>query len=346
MSSKEDNFRKIYALAKDLHGLAPWKWMFESDVFGVRIPETGSIYFISIMGSREEFFAVSAYRDVRALAQFWQFQEGDDDPEPVTFLTIPQIMLSFTDRENLSPGQLASIKSAGIPFRGKGRWPSLEEIVPAYLPVLPEGRSLSDAVIILEQTLDVARRSEDNPALVSPEDMGEEVYLVRERTGERPSGPWKDHYLELDPDLAGVTYQLIFLEESALKVSRLPESRKIVQLDLVMLPTPVKEKGSKGYFPFALLFLDEKTGLVLGVDTLAPKPDLDTMYETLPQRVLDKLLELGFLPQRIEVRSSLLAGLLKPVLDTANVRLLPVRTLEAMDEAVLSLIEHLGPTGN
>ena len=58
------------------------------------------------------------------------------------------------------------------------------------------------------------------------------------------------------------------MEESVRNVSLLPESRKIIQIDLVTLPTPVKEKGHSGYFPFALLMVEKKPGLVTGMDSL------------------------------------------------------------------------------
>ena len=39
-------------------------------------------------------------------------------------------------------------------------------------------------------------------------------------------------------------------------VSRLPEASRPMLLDMIMLPAPIKEKGKKGYFPFALLLGD------------------------------------------------------------------------------------------
>ena len=55
-------------------------------------------------------------------------QDQGDLLPPETILTIHHIMLSFTDRQNLSPEQLTSIKSAGLPFRGAGKETAGEEI--------------------------------------------------------------------------------------------------------------------------------------------------------------------------------------------------------------------------
>ncbi|HEC41693.1 MAG TPA: hypothetical protein ENI20_02560 [Bacteroides sp.] len=341
MNSKEETYKKIYTLAGEIYKLKPWKWVFEYDVFGVRIPDTDRIYYVSVMGSEGEFLAISAYCGVRGLGQFWQFREQGDTIAPEAFLTIHQIMLSFGDREGLSPEQLASIKPSGISFRGKGCWPSLEEIFPAYLPVLPKGKSLSDTLVILEQTLNVAYRAEEEPDLIYPEQEQEDVYLIRERDGEDSPASWKDSYQKADTEQGEVDYKLTYMEESVRNVALLPESLKIIQIDLVMLPTPVKEKGHKGFFPFALIMVEKNTGLFLGMDTVAPKPNLDTMHESLPQRVLDEVQKLGFRPQRMEVRPSLLEGLIRQALEMAGIRLLAVSRMDSLDEAVLSLINHL-----
>lgn len=341
MNKNNPLWLRIYSLAKELHDLAPWNWMFETDVFGVKIPNTNRIYFVSIMGSGGEFSAVSAYRGPQALGQFNQLQDEQKMLPPETILTIPHIMLSFTDRENLSPEQLASIKSTGLKFHGTEKWPSLEETVPAYLPVLPEGTSLSDACIIIEQTLDVARRAAKDPGFLIQEYEEYDALLIRESTGKNSKTSWRNNYEPLDMDQVRITYKLKYLDESIKNVSLLPESRKTIQMDLVLLPSPIKEKGKKGYFPFALLMADKKTGFVTGMELLTPIPDLHTMYESVPQKVLDKLIKLEVRPQRIEVRSELLDELITSSLKMAGCRLLRVKNLQGIDEAVASLISNL-----
>ena len=158
MKTNNSTWHRIYSLAKNIYRLAPWNQMFESDIFGIQIPGTNRIYFISIMGSGGEFTAISAYRGSRALEQFWRLQELQESARPEDVLLIPNIMLSFTGREELSPEQLSSIKSSGLKFRGAASWPSLEEVIPGFMPVLPEGESVSDTEIILEQTIEVIRR--------------------------------------------------------------------------------------------------------------------------------------------------------------------------------------------
>ena len=114
-------------------------------------------------------------------------------------------------------------------------------------------------------------------------------------------------------------------------------------MDLVMLPTPVKEKGKKGCFPFMLLLVDKQSGMVPGMNMLTPQPDLHTMYESIPQKLLEEITNLGFRPKKIEIRSELLFVLLHKVLKEAYCSPERVGQMPQLDEAVESLRSHLAP---
>ena len=107
---------------------------------------------------------------------------------------------------------------------------------------------------------------------------------------------------------------MTYLRESVAAVSRLSVAPVTLQMDMFMLPSPVKERGRKGYFPFVLLLVDKETGMVTGMEMLTPEPDLQTMHESVPQKVLEKFGELGFRPERTEVRPGLLHGLVEGAL--------------------------------
>ena len=334
-------YRKIYTLAGEIRKLAPWNWMYETELFGVKIRETGQVYFVSVMGSEGAFFALSAYKGYEGLMQFFDFQEHADTMPPETILTIPHLMLSFTGREELSGEQLASIKEAGLSFRGKGNWPQLDEIVPGYLPVLPGVSTLVDIPVILEQVIEVVRRAKKDPGCLFREGESGDAILVRTPSVFPGRVHWDDRYEMVDPEKESRKYHLTYSSGSSEKVSRLPQSRNILQIDLVLIPSPVKERGQRGYFPFALLLVEKESEMIPGMQTLAPLPDLHAMYESVPQKVLDELEKLKFRPGRIEVRSDILYQLLEKPLKLANCRLLKVKRMPQMDAATGSLLSHL-----
>jgi hypothetical protein len=111
-----------------------------------------------------------------------------------------------------------------------------------------------------------------------------------------------------------------------------------LQLDLVLLPAPVKERGRKGCFPFVLLLVDKENGMVPGMVMLTPDPDLHSMYESVPQKLLEEIGKLGYRPERIEIRSELLFGLVQGALKEAWCKPEMVEHMPQMDEAAGSLI--------
>ena len=297
-------WHRIYTLAKEIHDLAPWNTLDEDDIFGVKIPESGQIYFISIMGSGGEFTAISAYKGTRALGQFWDLFNKDGRWVSESVLTIPHIMLSFEDRNLLRKEHLEQIKASRLKFRGAGSWPVLDEIVPGYVPAIPEGKSLSDAVVILEQVREVARRAEDYVEFIHPDEYDDDVYLIKEMNQDDSGPPWSGHYrtTRIDPFL----YRVKFREDMLPELNAMARKPSILQLDLALIPAPVKEDKSPGYFPFLLLLCNKNTGVVEGLETLAPKPDLDSLYESLPQKVMDLLMKIKYTPGRIEIRHEIL----------------------------------------
>lgn len=340
--SKDEIFRKIYALAKEIRELEPWNWMMETDVFGVAIPGSDRSWFVSVMGSNGEFTALSAYKGSHGLHGFFMLQDRRDALPPETILTIPHLMLSFTDRGELSQEQLETIKTAGIAFRGTGNWPSLEEVVPGYMHAFPEGETLEDALIVFEQALEVIRRCENGTEFLYIEHETHDDMLVRIRKKVKDQLVWEDRYIPIPELEEAPQYRTEAPGSLISQVRQLPESRKVLQLDLPLLPAPVKEPGKKGYFPFGLLFLDKKSGMMAGMEMMSPVPDLHSMYEMVPVKVLEQFLKLGYRPARTEVRSDLLYTLLHTVFGRAGCRLIGIRGMPLMDEFITGLHDHLG----
>ena len=110
-----DEWRKLYTVAAQLKELAPWRWMNEDDIFGVRNPETNQLGFASVMGILGEHYAVNVYLGVEALYDFWnlenqdmEFPEDEEEfPDELAgavmeqLLLIPQLQLSFEDRDDV-----------------------------------------------------------------------------------------------------------------------------------------------------------------------------------------------------------------------------------------------------
>jgi len=121
------------------------------------------------------------------------------------------------------------------------------------------------------------------------------------------------------------------------------KSRQVtLQCDFTLLPAPVKMEGKKGYFPFVLLLVDKESGMISGSNLLSPLPDLPSMYETFPQKLLEAILKLGFRPARLEFRSELLFDLAEEILKQAGIPVVFTDHMPRMDEALESLFDNIG----
>ncbi len=346
----------LYMMAGKIHREAPWDYLFEDEIFGVQVPGSDLVYFVSVMGSNGEFPALSFYKGYDGLEGFLNFSvrvesmsrqyQGSESMLRVStmiggIMSIPHMMLSFTDREELGQEELAAIKKSGAQFRGKGNWPQIEEIVPGYMPVYPSQESLLELYLVMQQVLVVLEKAAEDDEYLHRDDDLEESLMIRIPTGKGPKFRWKDHYLLRDLEHVNTPYRYVVTDDDRAALSRLPEADLELQLDLFMLPSPVKEKGEQAYFPFVLLLVDKGNGLVISSSILSPVPDLRSMYESLPQKVLEELLKPGHRPSMIEIRTDLLWILLEETLEYAGCKVAWVNQMPDMDELISSFIEHL-----
>ena len=134
----QEEWLALYQAAQKVKKLAPWELMVEDDVFGVTNPATGELGFVSVMGMLGEHFAVALYLGAEALHQFLEFEEiGEDMPQLASaehLLSMRHVQAAFEDRETLEQEDLATIKSLGLKFRGRGAWPTFRSYEAGLFP--------------------------------------------------------------------------------------------------------------------------------------------------------------------------------------------------------------------
>src|SRR5262245_33185773 len=340
MSEKEptaEEWGKLYAAAGRVKEMAPWAWMMEDEVFGVRNPERDEVGFVSVMGAGGEYFAVALYQGAVALYDFLALSEmiwdgTADDVETKGVLEIPQLQASFEDRGRLEKEDRDTIKNLGLKFRGAKSWPMFRNYAPGMFPwflTSSEARFLTTA---LEQLLDVALRVRDDEGVLRGEEDAE--FLVRVPRVEKSRLVWEDKIMRVpEPGLkkaapAPLDPQLL---ES---LKKLPEVTNVIEIELTMLPMPVREKKDRPFFPYLLMLVDASSGLILGNDMLPPLPSLDAMRAEVPTKVAQYLLKLGVKPLKIAVRTERTAQSLAPLAEELGIRIKLSPKLPALDEVM------------
>lgn len=306
-----DQWRRLYQLAGRLKELAPWEWMEEIDLFGVQDPERGTLNFVGIMGLIKEHFALALYLGPQSLHRFIELHRRSGPPDLEELLNTPQLQLSFEDRDQVQKEDRQVLKQLGLSFRGANSWPLWRSYRPGFLPWLIDAEEARLLELAIEQALEVTPRFGRDPSLLYP--GGEHRYLVRVNTDRT----WQDQYLQVPPVPASqITAALD--DFSLARLRQLPRTAQVLQLDCSRFWSPVLEGADRPYFPNMLLLVEAGTGEVLGFELLAPLPNLEEMWRTLPQHLAQQFSQLGWLPAGIQLARPRLLALLQPMLQALD----------------------------
>ena len=335
--SREQWIRVYEAMAK-VKDLAPWQWMSEADLFGVQDPETGEVYYVSVMGELGEHFAVAAYPGAEGLNGFWAMNQGVLEESPEVFLLVPQLQASFEDRSELTDQDRQLIKELGYKFRGKQAWPLFRSYRPAYLPWYLEAPEATVLALVLEQVLEVAPRFREDRRLLEVTNDG--AYPVRVASKVDGAVVWKDQRLKVAASSPpGI---MIDMDMRLLAFLRgLPRSKVDVEIGVSMFPSPVGDAESRPYFPFIVLVVDTRSGMVLGYEMLDPRPGMEAMWGQVTVSVARALANNQLAPRMMKVGDPLLEGLLQPLAAELRSRVKLARRLPALEEARESLFAFM-----
>ncbi|MCM8775585.1 MAG: hypothetical protein NC930_04445 [Candidatus Omnitrophica bacterium] len=130
-----EQWRMLYEEAQKFKDLAPWTWMWDSDVFGIQDPVTQEMGYGCVMGRNKEHYGMAVYLGAEGLESYLQVQCGQAqrDPEEAVHL-MKCLMVSFEDRCFMDPEDLEMIKVLGLKFRGENAWPKFRSYQPGYYP--------------------------------------------------------------------------------------------------------------------------------------------------------------------------------------------------------------------
>jgi hypothetical protein len=332
-------WRGLYESAVRIKEISPWEWMTETDVFGVRSPETGELGFISVMGLLGQHYAVSLYLGSEGIHGFLDLQEMGPFADPGALIQIPQLQASFENREELDKRDRQVIKDLGLKFRGRNAWPMFRSYRPSLFPWFLEAGEVRFLSCALEQLADVAPRFREDSSLLEP--SGGESYLLRAPRQEGRRRRWEDASMGVPPlDAPPIEVEMEVPKIEAL--GRLPRGEVRLEVDFFMFPAPVQDEGDRPYFPHMLLVVDAGSGMVLGSDLLTPHPSMEAMWGRVPENLADQLLAMQLAPAKISVDSELLFDLLQPLASEAGFDLELSLSLPSLEPARENLLQTFG----
>ena len=326
-------WQHLYALMAQVKKMAPWEWMFESDIFAVRDPESGAFYFISVMGNLGEHLSVAVYQGTRALAQLTAiFNHVQTRSSGEEILEISHLQASFEDRAQLSSKDRQTIKQLGLKFRGRMAWPLFRSYKAGYVPWHLEAGEVRILTLALEQLLEVAPRfAADEVAF--PQKTGD--YLTRIQ-GE--DGRWQEQIVSIPP-AAPESIDIRIPRQSAEAVRRLQRGHNVFEADLFLMPGSVGDRRSRPQFAYIFLVVDAQSGMILNGDTLYVTTTFNDMLAEVPKRFVDICLKMQGVPDEIHVSSERVEWLLSSLSSLIDCKIKRVRHLHSLDNARNAMLQ-------
>lgn len=336
---------QLYDLADELYRLAPWQWMYEDQLIGLRHPHTGELAQISIMGVSGEHLCLALYLGEAALHRFNLIHAGlpggDELPQEdnlALILESRQLQVSFDGREQLSKAELAEIKKLGRKYRGVN-YPKFSSFHPGRCPMRIDEAEAEWLLHALTQVLEVA------PAIraghTSPQRRGE--HGPESLTREFHDGAWRTTWLPIDSRL----YEFPTPAPDAALAAKVAQhpTRLHVECQFQIIPQSIGTRASAVY-PYAVLSVDSESGFVFGMELASvEKQSHEALLASVPDHFLRMWDRNQIYPASLHVSTLATQAMLEKTAASLSIPLVLEDDLPALQEALSSFMGFMGGGG-
>jgi len=325
-------WKGLFEAAFRIKEMAPWEWMVETDLFGIR--DGGETCYVSVMGYLGEHLGIAVYRGDAALGRFLEMRDIPEETileYPELLLQIPQLQLSFENREDLQEWDRRLVRTMGYRVRGGQAWPLFQSYRPGFMPWRLEPDEIPVLTRALEQLEDVAPRARAGVLLLDIEER--EDLLVRARTAD---GLWVDERARI-PSREPQTIDLRWDERDMSLLKKTTPAGDSIELDFFMFPGAIGKPSQRPAVAYVLLAVHRKSEMPLFADVLPVEESLEHLFGQVPRVLLARLAAMPMRPREIRVQNHFLVNLLEPVLKELGTKIVhqwPLKTLGAVKSAL------------
>ncbi len=290
-------WKQVYEQASVLYALAPWNWMLNVDLFGVKDPETGDIGYCGIWGAGGRTKGFAMFRGSSGLLSFERMLE--QDPEQTRLIDTFQLdgmVLTFVPKSELDPVDLALLAQTGWEESADGNWPLLRDHSPGLLPwQVEQAGDLARFSTSLEQAILLSRRFRQDPDLLDDTGTTHGRLLVRTPHSFAGQLRWVDEWLP-EPsyfaDLPSLEYNRLYLLSNCSGQDRKKEDWVT---DVFFFPSPIRKKQERPFLPQVVLLADVNKGKLLGRGRF----QREELASGIEQLFVDTMKKAGGLPRSI-----------------------------------------------
>ena len=267
-----ESWRELYEITGNIKKLAPWEYLWDTDLIAISLPEREEPIFCSIMGRGGTYYGISAYIGFEGLADFDMIARSEETGLPVDYIMSDQSNLScyFGSRDELQVEQRKLIKNLELKFRGQGNWLYYESYKKGYTPYLPDEEEVL-LLIDIHKNLYMALKAYIEEGCKVDFEHGMclwRTYSDEEKlwfTGEKPIPAVEKEYPYVE------------LTDEILKrrLKKRPRVKTEIILELSYMNGKVKEEGyDRPINPLLFVAIDASNGMVMGTQLLRPDDDV------------------------------------------------------------------------
>ena len=326
-------WKELYTAALEFKELAPWDWMHDCDIFGVKNPENGEIGYCCIMGAAGEHYALGLYLGSEGLMGITKILSGEfSNFKDEAFFLQKCLMASFEDRKYLNKQDLAQIKTLDLKFRGSNAWPMFRNHTPGFVPWYLDSAQARFLTIALQQAIDVSKRFRKDKSLLEYPSNAHYFVRVPRKMGE--DIVWQDEWLVPLP-AEKEALPVVHVDETILsRLKKAKSTRKGTwEIDFFYMPAVISEKGERPCYPFMSLIVDHDSAFIFNFQI----EKRDMVLTNFPAKFIEFLEKTKFMPGRILVKRDEIRRILEPLAAKLGIELRSVESLPAMEYAQRSM---------
>lgn len=333
--------RPLLAAAERIATVAPWEFMSDLELIGMRDEAAGNLYVASILGTLGTMFAVVIYRNDAGLRWIHNLATTRTVPDASEGLEdMDCLKVEWCRRKELQKSDLKSLDAAGFKPKGQGPvWPRFESCQPGWHPW---GMTDAEARLMTELLRKVARfvclRETSRPLHKEP--LEAEVPIVP--AGEESTLRAEEiEWLPFVPRPAPPPEPVALSAEEQDSLARLPARKEFIAEMIAPLTATlsfVDEKVGRPCLARVPFMVDCASGYVLCARiTHGAAP----LREAVGPGLVEALRKAKSRPASIHVDNERLAAALRPACDAIGVPLRQV-PLKAAPQAWSEMREYFG----
>ena len=330
----------LYDLADELNRVAPWLWMTDDQLIGLRHPASGELAYMSLMGALGSHRCLALYLGEEAVRRYLLMQ-SEDPFDPVLpesdavglLLEARHLQVAFESRSQLARHELAAIKQLGRKYCGDN-WPAMRSFRPGYAPGPPDEAEILWLSHAIAQLLVVAPSLETDPCANFR--LHPSSYISDTLTRECIDGVWQNTWTPFDV----MTFEFPMPAGDPALIAKIAAHQRLTDVECFfqLMPNPVGTKPSAMLFPYLVISADVASGMIIGVELLnVEKQSYRALIDSIPNIFMRQWDKAGIRPASLRVSTITAYSMLECAADALNTPLRRHAHLPAIERLLREL---------